>query len=304
MQNIYVVTGQTATGKTTYALNLARKHHGVLISSDSRQIYKELTIVSGKDVGKSTFVKVGSLNGFDIGYYLIDGVQLYMYNVLPVTKAFSSFDYVSLVKTIIDTYIPKDKAIIMVGGTYLYLEHFFYGFGTDNIKPDFALRNKLNTYSIVNLQNELKQINPDLYSTLNNSDINNPHRLIRKIEISLAQSQTKISMLNHTSIQDIVVTWIGLKHTSNELLEERIKTRVLDRVKNGAILEMSNIVERYNSCTLPGISALGCAYIISYLKNEISEQELIEKWSRQEIQYAKRQYTFMKKNKNIQWEEV
>src|SRR3989338_8272515 len=121
-----IITGQTATGKTKLALDLVKKHDGELINFDSRQIYKYLDIITGKDIAKN---------------------KIWLYDIVSPDQYFSSFDFVKLVTPIIADIKKRGKTPILVGGTYLYLKHMLYGIDNDNSPPDFKLREKLNKKS-------------------------------------------------------------------------------------------------------------------------------------------------------------
>src|SRR3989344_2796407 len=101
-----VITGQTATGKTDLALKLSKKHNGELINFDSRQIYRYLDIITGKDLPVS---------------------QIHLYDIVTPDQYFSSFDYALRAEEIIKNVINRGKTPILVGGTYLYLKHLLYG---------------------------------------------------------------------------------------------------------------------------------------------------------------------------------
>src|SRR3989338_8760356 len=90
--NLFLITGQTATGKTSYALKLAQEHNGELINCDSRQIYKHLDIITGKDLTNKTFHSVHKIDTFDIGYYELP-TKIWLYDVVDPKDPFSSFDY-------------------------------------------------------------------------------------------------------------------------------------------------------------------------------------------------------------------
>src|SRR3989344_2195942 len=160
-----IITGQTATGKSKLAYEMAKKHHGELINFDSRQVYKHLDIITGKTIFP------------DIRTHLLD--------IVDPKEQFSSFDFVSLAHPLITKLVKKRITPILVGGTYLYLKHLLYGIDTQ-IPADWGLRDKLNKKTVLELQKILHKINPQVFDKLNQSDRSNPHRLIRKIELVLS----------------------------------------------------------------------------------------------------------------------
>lgn len=287
---IYIITGQTATGKTKLALELAIKHNGELINFDSRQIYKHLDIITGKDKDLITMKQWNN-------------VAMRMYDIVNPNEYFSSFDFVKLATPIIEDIKKRGKTPILVGGTYLYLKYFLYGFDENDSPPNFKLREKLNIKSVIELQNILKKISPQSFNRLNNSDVSNPRRLIRKIEI-----ETDLKTPGKTIIKKIPIKFefkiIGLRYKDKSKLREAISKRVKDRLKNGAIEEVKKLLKMGYKKNDPGLKTIGYQQIIKYLNKEVTKEKAVEDWINKEVQYAKRQLTFMKKDKNIEWREV
>ncbi|QQG44034.1 MAG: tRNA dimethylallyltransferase [Candidatus Roizmanbacteria bacterium] len=328
-KKIIIITGQTATGKTSLALKKARLENGELISADSRQAYKHLDIITGKDLPLgSKFHKVEEKNGFDIGYYLINpepithNPKLWLYDIVDPKQYFSSFDYESLAIPLIKQILDQGKTPIVVGGTYFYLYNLLYDIDT-NVPPNWELRKELDNKSVEQLQQMLKKINPKLFESLNESDRQNPRRLIRKIEISkatepprLRRSETtgeprrlnEITLKEKLGLKDLEVEYIGLRFKNKDSLHEAIKIRVKERLKSGAIEEVKNLLKMGYKETDPGLKTIGYREIIKYLKTHnpspITHNQMSQEWQIHEHQYAKRQYTFMKKDPNIKWKEV
>jgi tRNA dimethylallyltransferase len=300
-----VVTGQTATGKTGLAETLAKKHNGELVNFDSRQIYKHLDIITGKDRPPrlSSRAKRSEVEG-----------SVWLYDIITPDQHFSSHDFVERAQDIIAEIERRGKTPILVGGTYLYLKHLLYGFDVA-VGPDFKLRKRLNSKNVAQLQTELKKLNPVAFKKMNYSDQQNPRRLIRKIEISYSSSgiasysssgaersrEEKSSRPARTVIPDL---FIGLRFKSAVDLRRAIKIRVEKRLKQGAIKEVKSILKKGYKEIDPGLQTIGSQELIKYLKGELSKEKAIEEWINHEVQYAKRQYTFMKKDKNIIWREI
>ena len=310
-----IITGQTATGKTKLALEYAKKYNGELINCDSRQIYKYLDIITGKDLSPRVSSRA-ERSGVEGSVWLYDFIKPYKY--------FSSFDYVKAVQNIIKDVKKRRKTPILVGGSYFYLKHLLYGFDT-KVPPNFRLREKLNNKTVEKLHNILKKLNVKSFNQMNNSDRNNPRRLIRKIEIEKAAKKTGVEgkgipdglpagrqarsreVLFEASTDGNepetgpVFLMIGLRYKNKEKLREAIKTRVEKRLKQGAIKEVELLLKKGYQKTDPGLKTIGYQQIIDYLEGNTTKKQAIEKWITAEVQYAKRQYTFMKKDKNIKW---
>lgn len=285
-----IITGQTATGKTKLALELAEKHNGELINFDSRQVYKYLDIITGKDLPA---YKKGVERG------------VWMYDVVNPDQYFSSFDFVKLVKPIIKDIEKRGKTPVLVGGTYLYLKHLLYGIDDNNVPPNFELRKELNNKSVEYLQKELVRLDKKVFESLNHSDQLNPRRLIRKIEVALTDSTNPVRF--HLISSDFIrfnPTIIGLRYNDRSKLRQVIEKRVEERLKNGAIDEVNKLLKMGYKGSDPGMKTIGYQQIIKYLNKGLTKEKAVEDWVNKEVQYAKRQLTFMKKDKNISWKQI
>jgi len=292
-----IITGQTATGKTKLALELAEKYNGELVNFDSRQIYKYLDIITGKDLPSTSEVEERSGKTSEV----IGFKGVWLYDVVTPDQYFSSFDFVEKLKPVIEDLKRRGKTPILVGGTYLYLKHFLYGIDINNSPPNFKLREKLNTMSVVDLQKRLITLNPKVFENMNHSDQLNPRRLIRKIEI---ESNPQISQIKPIKPISQISQFIGIKYNDKSKLRQMIIKRVEDRLANGAIDEVKNIFKMGYKASDPGLKTIGYQQIIKYLKGENTKEKAIEDWINKEVQYAKRQLTFMKTDKNIVWKKI
>lgn len=343
MNKCIVITGQTATGKTSYALKLAKEFNGELINCDSRQLYKYLNIITGKDIPSDCHFEPrldGSRNlnpNAIIGYYTMQDIKLWLYDVVDPKLSFSSFDYKELATYVIDDIISRGKTPIIVGGSYLYIKQLIYGFESENIPPNWELRKKLEALSVEDLQNKLSKIDKNRLKKMNNSDRNNPRRLIRQIEIashdrhSQYENNDVIPGFDRESIHvdplrqladhgddigsrgnkqtprvglDYQFDLIGFRFADAGKLVERITERVHERIEQGAIVEVENLLKKGYTKHDPGLNTIGYKEIISYLEGKIDKQKAIDRWILSETQYAKRQYTFMKKDLNINWKPI
>ena len=305
---ITVITGQTATGKTKLALELAAKHNGELINCDSRQIYTSLNIITGKDISPaSTFHPMHSIGNFELGYYKDSASPIWLYDIIYPNKSFSAYDFKTCCVWVIKDIIRRGKTPILVGGTYFYLQNLLYDTVAVDIPPNEPLRKELKNQSVADLQSRLKQLDPLYFEGLNNSEKNNPQRLIRKIEVlkfRLSQQSTQPGRLVSLSEQFKNIDCIGLRFEDKEKLENAIRKRVDKRLREGAVGETESILKDGYDEDDPGLKTIGYQQIIQYLKGTITKDKAIEEWITKEIQYAKRQYTFMKKDTNIHWRGV
>ncbi|OGK16399.1 hypothetical protein A2774_03005 [Candidatus Roizmanbacteria bacterium RIFCSPHIGHO2_01_FULL_39_12c] len=302
---IIIITGQTATGKTSLAVKFARKFKGELVNCDSRQIYKYIDVITGKDKR------------------LLKTRKIWLIDLIKPDQYFSSFDYKESALRVVKDILTRRKTPIIVGGTYLYLKHLLYGVETENIPPDRLLRRKLANKKVENLQEILRILDVPSLNRLSHSEINNPQRLIRKIEIikfrakrqhiepprfDIALQKPKneniIILPDYLRLNSINFKIIGLKFKNNDDLKKAIEQRVEKRLEQGAIEEVKNLLTIGFKSTDPGLKTIGYQQLINFLEGRISKEEAIKQWITKEVQYAKRQYAFMKKDPHISWREV
>lgn len=314
---IFVITGQTATGKTSSALKFAHQNKGELISCDSRQIYKYLDIITGKDV-KGKFNLEITRDNFDIGYFKVgfrlSEVKLWLCDVVKPDQYFSSFDFKSCALFLINKLLTEGKTPVIVGGTYLYLKHLLYGLDTENIPPDWKIRKVYKNKTVAELQTVFKNLDLQSFNRLNNSEKNNPQRLLRKIEILIFTRKLKNSISPKLkngrednalfNLKNNQLNFIGLKFKNKEKLRKAIEKRVEARLKQGAIDEVKKLLKMGYLESDPGLRTIGYQQLILYLKGKTDLDTAIRQWINKEIQYAKRQLTFMKKDVNISWREI
>lgn len=281
---IPIICGTTSSGKSAYAFNLAKKYSQVnILSVDSRQFYKDIPIVSGQD------------NTSDIP----PNVTLFGQRFLKADQTPNIGEFQIIAREIISTTQKENKKLIIVGGSGLYLKAITENLTNTKVPPDEIFRKEAENLTVSDLQNILKKEDSSLFNSLNNSDINNPRRLIRHIEISRSKPKSEICNLR----SDISYDWIGLRK-SPENLQKSIKDRVVARLKNGAVAEVEKLQINYPNQNLPIYSTLGVKQIQKYLRQEISKDELIEKWCIDDNNYAKRQVVWFKKQPQIVWYDI
>ncbi|MBI2641206.1 tRNA (adenosine(37)-N6)-dimethylallyltransferase MiaA, partial [Candidatus Roizmanbacteria bacterium] len=260
-----------------------------------RQIYKHLDIITGKDKELTTKIKV------------------WLYDVVDPKDYFSSYDFVKLAIPLIKKILSEGKTPILVGGSYFYIKHLLYDIETEQIAPDWKLRKQLEDTSIVELQKILKTISIQSFNRLNSSDKNNPQRLIRKIEIATFRQKNperrttrnnQIILGRKLGLNKLKIDFIGLKFKEKGKLRETIEKRVEERLKKGAIAEVESLLAKGYKESDPGFKTIGYQQIIQYVKGKLAKEAAIEQWISKEVQYAKRQYTFMKRDLNISWKDI
>ena len=278
MNQLLAIVGPTATGKTALAVTLAKNQPSILISADSRQVYQGMDIVTGKD--QPTGIK---LYGIDLASPDEPcSVSLWYHAVMPhIERAWG-----------------EGKLPIVVGGTGLYVKALTHGIETINVRPDPVLRASLSSLTVIKLQEKLQSLSPGKLTSMNESDRANPRRLTRAIEVSLDREshseQAAASLMGAPTC-----TLIGLRYYDDSNYRSAIKTRVLSRLASGAVAETQALVQKYGE-SIESLTAIGYRSLLRFIKCEISEEEMVNTWVRDELAYAKRQLTWFKKY-TVEW---
>jgi len=298
LKKLLCIVGPTATGKTDLGILLAKKLNGEIISCDSRQVYKGLDIGTGKMPGNDV-----SFERKD-GYWIIDGIIVWGYDMVLANSQYDVWQYVQDIKEIINDVVTRGKLPIIVGGTGLYLKGLIKGFKQMEVPIDLDLREELETVSLEEVQEKLKNINEEYFLSLNSSELHNKRRLIRKIEIESVKHVLK----NTDSIEGIDLSFDVLKiglEVAREILYKRIDIRVEKRVSVGMIEEAEQLHK--NGLSFERMRELGLEYrmLADYLEGEeITTEKFIEKLQFKIHQYAKRQLTWFKADPELMWFDI
>lgn len=279
MQKLLIICGLTATGKTSLGLKIAKLFPAKLISADSRQIYRHMDIGTGKDAPSKAI----------LGYDLVTPDQ-----------DFSVNHFVTFARKRIDNLWQKNLLPIVIGGTGLYLDKLINPPASLGVPPDIKLRTTLNRFSVIRLQKKLNKISPRRFKRLNQSDVNNPRRLIRAIEILSSKQYLKTTL---SPLDPNHIYWLGLK-APLKIIDKRINKRVLDRIDQGMTAEVKKLIKLYPDWSLPAFTATGYKPWRAYLETKLSKSQAIAKWQLQERQYARRQLTWFNQNPLINWFDV
>lgn len=277
-KKLIVILGPTASGKSALAVKLARKFNGEVISADSRQVYKNLDIGTGKITKKE-----------------MKGIPHYLLNVVSPKKRFTVVQYRKLALRTIDEILKKGKIPILCGGTGFYIQAVVDGIVIPEVPPDWQLRKKLEKKSPKELYRMLKKLDQKRAIII---DKKNPRRLIRAIEIVL-KTKKPVPVLK-TNPLPYPVLMLGLKKSPQEL-KKLIKKRLLRWFKIGLTAEIKKL--RKSGLSWKRIEDFGMEYpyLAKYLQGKLKYDDMI-KFSQKELeQYAKRQTTWFKKDRRIIW---
>lgn len=295
MKKILVILGSTSTGKTDLALKLAKKFNGELVACDSRQVYKDLDIGTGKLPGSECIISKGD------GWWEMNGIKVWMYDVVKRTKQYTVYDYVKDASNAVDDITVRGKLPILTAGTGLYLKALLEGLPNLAVPIDLKLRKNLEKLSLNELQKKLQKISPQRWESMNSSDRQNPRRLLRSIEIG-TNIVTNDATKGLTLAADILK--IGLT-APREVLYQRIDERVVERIEQGMIEEAGRLHKA--GLTLATMRQLGLEYRImaDYLEDKIQGSGNLIKILQGKIHgYARRQMTWFKREKDVSWFDI
>ncbi len=277
--NLIVILGPTASGKTRIAVETARHLNGEIISADSRQVYCGMDIGTGKDLHEYG----------GISYHLVDIVAPgYEFNVYEFQQRF----YTAFAAISAREHIP-----ILCGGTGLYLEAVLNDYRMVEAPPDMVLRERLSDLSILELRQELLRLKPEQH---NSTDLDERERIIRAIEIALAQR--KAGPVAETPKLHPMI--FGLSW-ARPVLRQRIKARLHERLEQGMLAEVQHLHENGTSWETLEFYGLEYRFIAQYLQGQLSYTDMVEKLGNAICKFAKRQETWFrrmeKRGASINW---
>ena len=284
---IYIITGPTASGKSAYAVDLALKINGEVISADSRQVY------IGLDIGTA---KVTTAEMRGVRHHLLDICEPKLVSDVDY-EPFSVSDWLYQARTAIEDIVSRDRVPIVCGGTGFYIDALLYGL-PDNGAPDHELRRELDRQSIEQLNKEY------------NLNINNKRRLIRTIEIlksgRVIQPRSRIPIYDAT-----IIDMYRENNLNREILRSRLVERATERCD--AMIKETQTLINIKHIDHEWLSTVGIEYrqILNFLNQkdlnkEIDDNdnadlvnndydELISLIVTKSMQYAKRQSTWNRK---------
>lgn len=282
---VIIIVGPTAVGKTAFAIELANHFNTSIISADSRQCYKELSI----GVAKPTAIELAAAKHYFIGSHSIhEEVNAGVFEKYALDAAAQIF--------------KTNSTAVMVGGTGLYIKSFCEGIDAmpaispdlrDRITQDYE-KNGLNW-----LQQQVAAKDPKYWESTHEK--NNPQRLMRALEIVLS---TGVSITSFQTDQKITrpfnILKVGLS-MPRELLNERINSRVDAMMQEGLLEEVTGLLPHANSNAL---QTVGYKEIFAHLRGEISLEQVAMQIKQNTRQYAKRQMTWFKKDTEVNWLEL
>ena len=279
-KKLITISGQTASGKTNLSIRLAQDLNCSIISCDSRQFYKEMSIgtavPSKLELSKANhyFIHHKSVkDNYTVGNFQNDALKL------------------------IENLFKKDDYIILTGGSGMYMDAIVNGidkFPKIKLGVRELLNEKHNSGGILFLKNKLKELDPEYYDIV---DVNNHRRLIRALEVCISTGKPYSSFLNKKNKKyDFESVNFGIK-VDRELLYKKINYRVDKMISDGLIKEAKTLL---NFKDLNPLNTVGYKELFEHFKGNLTKSQAIEKIKQNTRRYAKRQMTWLK-NKNLVW---
>lgn len=284
---IVCVVGPTACGKTTLGVQLAKRFNGEVVSADSMQIYRGMTIGTAAPTAAE-----------------MDGVPHHMVAVADPAEQWSAARYTQTAIPIIDDILARGKLPILVGGTGLWLDavvkgHGFAG-GHAGGEVRRELQRRLEREGIGPLLAELRQVDPASAERLHPAD---EKRILRALEVYLETGKTITAHNEETKKipprYDAV--WIGLQFEDRADMRDLIDRRVDKMVEEGLLREVRSLLESGLPREATALQAIGYKEFLGVLDGTATEAEAIEEVKLRSRQYAKRQLTWLRKNRDIHW---
>jgi tRNA dimethylallyltransferase len=280
-KTVIIIVGPTAVGKTSIAIGIAKLFNTEIISADSRQCYRELKI--GVARPSDNELK-------EIPHHFIAT------NSIEEKISTASFEQYAL-QTVQDLF-RKHDVIVMTGGTGLYIKAFTEGLDEipevpEDVREEIAKQYHKN--GITWLQNQIQKKDPQFYRQ---GEMKNPQRMMRALEVVEATGKSIFDFRNQDKpARNFNVIKIGLKLPKEEL-HRNISSRVDDMIKSGLVEEVKSLLPFKN---FNALQTVGYSEIIDYLEGKKKLDEAIEEIKKNTRQYAKRQMTWFRKDKNIHW---
>ena len=279
-KKLITISGQTASGKTNLSIRLAQNLNCSIISCDSRQFYKEMSI--GTAVPSK--LELSKANHYFIHHK-------------SVKDNYTVGDFQNDALKLIENLFKKDDYIILTGGSGMYMDAIVNGidkFPKIKLGVRELLNENHNSRGILFLKNKLKELDPEYYDIV---DVNNHRRLIRALEVCISTGKPYSSFLNKKNKKyDFESVNFGIK-VDRELLYKKINYRVDKMISDGLIQEAKTLL---NFKDLNPLNTVGYKELFEHFKGNLTKSQAIEKIKQNTRRYAKRQMTWLK-NKNLVW---
>lgn len=277
---LIVVAGPTASGKTRLGIEVAKAVGGEIISADSMQIYKGMSIATAAPTKEEQS---------EVPHHLVE--------FLDKDKNFSVSDYCDLAKKEIEDITKRGKVPVVVGGTGLFINSLVDNIKFIESKTDFELRDKLMQKDVDELYEELKKVDSVAAGKIHK---NNKTRVVRALEIYYSSGKTKTMQDDESRTEESPydVLYFVIGYENRDILYNRINKRVDFMAQNGLVAEAK---ENLKNATGTSAQAIGHKELVPYFKGELTMEEALDNLKKETRHYAKRQITWFKKRENAVW---
>lgn len=276
-QKIIVIVGPTASGKSSYAVKLAKKIGGEVISADSRQVYKGLDIGTGKITKKE-----------------MRGIPHHLLDVVSPKRVFTAQEFTEKGRVALHQILKNGKVPIICGGTGFYIDALLGRIPLPNVPPDRVLRERLARKSAPELFKMLQKVDPRRAEKI---DRHNPVRLVRAIEIAKKLGKVPVAK---PKLLPYDIEWVGL-NPSDKTLRAKIHNRLKDRMEAGMVREATKLHKSGLAYKRMHNLGLEYRYLALLLQKKISKQEMLQQLESQIWDYSRRQLRYWKRNPDIKW---
>lgn len=284
---IIVITGPTASGKTALSFSLAKKFNGEIIAADSMTVYKGMNIGTDKPyLGQKTKEKDG--------LYEIDEVNHHLIDVKNPDEEMNVAIFKELAQKAINQIQERGGVPMLVGGSTMYIDALVYDYRMPEVAPDEELRKKLEKKSSQALFRQLVKLDPDCEWTI---DKNNKRRVIRALEVVIKTGKPFCASRGRSVLPKNVL-YLAVKR-DRALLYERINKRVDEMMQAGFLDEVRTLYKKYDHNT--AMQAAGYKQLSEYLEGKMDLLDAVEKTKQVHRNFAKRQMTWLNKNKDVVW---
>ncbi len=280
---VIAVVGATASGKTALAVEICRRFNGEVVSADSMQIYKGMSVATAKPTPEE-----------------MRGIKHHLIDFLPVTEKYSVARYIADASAAVADIVSRSKTPVVAGGTGLYADSLLQGVVFED-EPDTAevrqaLRLRREKEGIDSLYAELEKIDPETAESLH---INNEGRVLRALEVYYltGEKPSERRIRSRQTESPFLPLYISIEYKDREKLYEKINKRVDNMVANGLIDEARGYFALDNACTAS--AAIGYKELAPYFDGVITLPEALENLKRATRRYAKRQLTWYRNKEGI-----
>ncbi len=289
LPKLIVVLGPTASGKTAWGLELAKKYNGDVISADSRQIYQKMDIGTAKPRGEWRWDGLGRS-------YFVEGIRHHLVDFLNPGKTFSAAEFRDQAVKHIKTSHKNGRIPLVVGGTGLYISALVDNFAIPPVEPNPKLRRSLEEKSIQELVDLLEKIDPKTAVVI---DRKNKRRLIRALEVCILTGESFLGQQKKGEpLFDVLQIGIDV---DREVLRARINERSQKMVTDGLVPEIEKLLKQKYAWSLPSMNGIGYRQFQGFFKGEIDLGRATELLQYDTWHYARRQLTWFRRDKRIVW---